>query len=224
MVGEKTNRTGRQMDNRAQAYTLEGFVGALIVLTALLFALQSVVLTPTTAGTVDQDVKSQLWIQTNDALRIGAADGAVENLTRYWNTSNGNETGGFAYANTTEVGYGNAPPCAPAKSPDTTCDSLGETLESTLTRQGYVYNLYVTYRLPSDPTETATERVVYRGVPSSNAVVATHTVVLYDDMTLTAPENADNRTLAELGPEEFYANDASDGVVYNVVEVRIVAW
>ncbi len=222
MVGRRAGDS--ELGNRGQAYTLEGFVGALIVLSALLFALQSVVLTPTTAGTVDQDVKSQLRVQTNDVLRIASADGSVENLTLYWNASSGNETGGFAYANNSDVGYGNAPPCAPATSPDATCDSFGKTLESTLTEQGFVYNLYVTYRLPGDPTETATERVVYRGVPSSNAVVATQTVVLYDDMTLTAPENANGRTLADLGSDEFYADDVGDGVVYNVVEVRIVAW
>ena len=204
------------VDDRGQAYTLEGFVGALVVLTALLFVFQSIVLTPTTAGTVDQDVKSQLRVQANDALRTSHP--SLENLTRYWNA-----TGGFAYANGTDLGYGTRPPCAPTRSPDAACDSLGRTLHDAFTDRGYTYNLYVTYQLASDPTETATERVVYRGVPSANAVTATTTVVLYDDQTLTAPDDADNATLSELDGG-FYAPDASDGVVYNVVEVRLVVW
>lgn len=207
------------VDDRGQAYTLEGFVGALVVLTALLFVFQSIVLTPTTAGTVDQDVKSQLRVQANDALRTAEADGTLRNLTRYWNAS-----GRFAYTNGTEVGYGAHPPCAPSVSPDATCDALGRTLQDAFTDRGYTYNLYVTYQLASDPTETATERVVYRGVPSANAVTATQTVVLYDDQTLTAPDDAGDDSLAELGTDEFYAPDASSGVVYNVVEVRLVVW
>ncbi|GKZ12265.1 hypothetical protein [Haladaptatus sp. T7] len=207
------------VDDRGQAYTLEGFVGALVVLTALLFVFQSIVLTPTTAGTVDQDVKAQLRVQANDALRTADTDGALRNLTRYWNAS-----GGFAYTNGTDVGYGTHPPCAPTVSPDGTCDSFGETLRDVFTARGYTYNLYVTYQLASDPTETATERVVYRGVPSANAVTATRDVVLYDDQWLTAPEDAGNATLEALGSGGFYAPDASDGVVYNVVEVRLVVW
>ncbi len=204
------------VDDRGQAYTLEGFVAALIVLTALLFVFQSIVLTPTTAGTVDQDVKSQLRVQANDALRTSDSD--LENLTRYWNAS-----GGFAYTNGTDVGYGTRPACAPNLSTDGVCDSLGKTLHDEFTDRGYTYNLYVTYQLASNPTETATERVVYRGVPSANAVTATTTVVLYDDLTLTAPDDAGNATLSELGGK-FYAPDVSDGVVYNVVEVRLVVW
>ncbi|MFH5799059.1 hypothetical protein [Haladaptatus sp. CMAA 1911] len=207
------------VDDRGQAYTLEGFVGALVVLTALLFVFQSIVLTPTTAGTVDQDVKAQLRVQANDALRTVDSDGTLENLTRYWNAS-----GGFAYANESEVGYGSEPPCAPVRSPEDVCDSLGETLHDAFTVRGYTYNLYVSYQLPDDPTEVATERVVYRGVPSANAVTARHTVVLYDDQRLTAPEDGGNATLESLGSNGFYAPDADEDVVYNVVEVRLVVW
>lgn len=207
------------VNERGQAYTLEGFVGAVVVLTAMLFALQSVVLTPTTAGTVDQSVKSQLRTQANDLLRTAGSDGTLDDVVRYWNAS-----GGFAYASNTKSGYGVLPPCAPTRSPDSVCDSFGQAANETFTERGFVYNLYLRYRTATDPTETVTERVVYRGVPSSNAVTATYTVVLYDDMTLTAPEDAGGATLSSLADNEFYASDADPGPVYNVVEVRIVVW
>ncbi|WP_327052175.1 DUF7288 family protein [Halomicrococcus gelatinilyticus] len=207
------------VSERGQAYTLEGFVGAMIVLTAMLFALQSVVLTPTTAGTVDQSVKTQLGTQANDLLRTAGSDGTLDDMILYWNAS-----GGFAYASSTETGYGSLPPCAPARSPDTVCDSFGQATNATFTERGFVYNLYVRYRTAPDPTETVTRRVVYRGVPSSNAVTATYTVVLYDDMTLTAPEDAGGANLGSLAENEFYAPDVDPGPVYNVVEVRMVVW
>jgi len=211
-------------DDRGQAFALEGIVAGIVVLTAVLFALEAVVLTPTTAGTVDQDVKAQLRVEAEDALAVAAAERQLRPLARYWNNSSRT----FAYAYGRSRGYGSEPPCTrgpPAKAE--VCDDLGELLNETIASRGYVYNLYVEYRNASDPYRTETERVVYRGVPSDNAVTATHTVVLYDDMRLTAPEDADGRTLAEIDADDeshFYAGDADPGPVYNVVEVRLVVW
>jgi hypothetical protein len=211
-------------DARGQAFTLEGLVGSIVVLTAVLFALQSVVLTPTTAGTVDQDVKAQLHTEANDALTVAAEEGSLQRLALYWNSSSQR----FAYSFGQPKGYGTYPPCErgpPGKV--VACDSLGELLNGTLTQQGYVYNLYVDYRNATDPRRVETRRVVYRGVPSDSAVTATYTVVLLDGMTLTAPEDAGGRTLGGIAADpdsDFYAPDVSEGPVYNVVEVRIVVW
>lgn len=219
MVGKS-----RVRDDRGQAFALEGIVGAIIVMTAVLFALQSVVLTPTTAGTVDQDVKAQLRIEANDALTVAAEDRKLTQMARYWNNSS--QT--FAYAYGPARGYGKSPPCTKGPPGKTeVCDSVGELLNSTLTDRGYVYNLYIDHRNATDVGATDTERVVYRGVPSDNAVTASYTVVLYDNMTLASPEDADGKSLGEIEADpdsDFYAGDVSPGPVYNVVEVRIVVW
>lgn len=207
-------------DSRGQAYTLEGFVGALILLVALLYFIQAVVLTPTTAGTIDQDVKGQLQTEAHDVLVISADRGELRGLALYWNNSS--QT--FAHAYNQRVGYAQEPPCTlgPTDTPEI-CDAFGERLNDTFTSQGFVYNLYVDHQT-SEIRQTNTTTVVYRGVPSSNAVTATYTLTLYDDMTLTAPEDADGRSLDDLDSSEFYAADVDDGPVYNIVEVRLVIW
>lgn len=204
---------------RGQAYTLEGLVSALVVLTALLFALQGVVLTPTTAGTVDQSIKSQLHTETSNALAVAGDRGGLRDLVLYYNTSTGtfHEASEFPAA----VGYANNPPCRPAHSPTGGCDSVGRLFNATLASQGFQYNMYVDYR--TEDGGTAHVPVVYRGSPSSNAITATYTLVLYDDDRLTVP--GQNETLGELPREAFYAPDiADDSPVYNVVEVRVVVW
>lgn len=211
----------RRDDERGQAYTLEGLVGALVILTALLYAMQAVVLTPTTAGTVDQDVKAQLRVEAHDVLVVSADRGELADLALNWN----NSTGTFAHAYDDVVGYSQNPPCTMGPPADPRpCEAFGERLDDTFSSQGFTYNLFVDYRNATDVRETDTATAVYRGVPSSNDVVATYTVVLYDNMTLTSPENANGRTLEELGSEEFYADDIDPGPVYNVVEVRLVLW
>lgn len=222
MVTRDSERGTRRFrsNDRAQAFTLEGFVGSLVMLVALLYFIQAVVLTPTTAGTIDQDVKAQLQTEAHDVLVISADRGELRNLALYWNNSS--QT--FAHAYNRQVGYAQEPPCSlgPASAPSV-CDRFGERLNETFTSQGFVYNLYVDYQTP-EIRETKSTTVVYRGVPSSNAVTATYTLPLYDDMTLTAPEDANGRSLANLDDEEFYANDVDDGPLFTIVEVRLVIW
>ncbi|WP_135829049.1 DUF7288 family protein [Halorussus halobius] len=211
-------------DDRGQAFALEGIVGSIVVLTAVLFALEAVVLTPTTAGTVDQDVKAQLRVEADDALTVAAEDDQLRSLALYWNNSSRT----FAHADDRVRGYGSDPPCtAGPPDADPPCESVGELLNDTLSSQGYEYNLYVDYRNDSAPFRTETERVVYRGVPSDNAVTATHAVVLYDDDRLTSSEAAGGATLAEIDADpdrHFYAGDADPGPAFTVAEVRLVVW
>jgi hypothetical protein len=210
-------------DERGQAYALEGFLASMLLFTALLYSMQAVILTPTTAGTVDQDVKSQMRAEAHDNLVIANNRGELENLALYWD----NTTGTFAHAYNDEVGYKRKPPCSlgpPSATP--ACENFGERLEATFTARGFVYNLYLDYRASStNKQETRSTTVVYQGVPSSNAVTATFTIVLYDGMKLTSEQGAGGRSLSELAPSEFYASDVDPpGPIYNVVEVRIVVW
>lgn len=214
-------------DERGQAYALEGLLAAMLLFTALIFSMQSVILTPTTAGTVDQDVKGQLRAEAHDNLVVADERGELRDMILYWN----NDSGRFAHSFGTERGYGWEPPCT--RGPDSenpACETFGERLNATFTARGFTYNLFVDYRDAANVQNTQSEVVVRRGRPSSNAVTATYTVALYDDMTLTSPEDANGRTLAELDPDDFYASDVDDapgvdpGPIYNVVEVRLVVW
>lgn len=208
-------------DDRAQAYALEGLLAAMLLFTALIFSMQSVILTPTTAGTVDQDVKGQVRAEAHDNLVIASERDELRDLALNWD----NESGKFAHAYDDQVGYNWDPPCTRGpSSASPRCESFGERLNATFTSRGFTYNLFVDYRSQSDVQQTNTTTVVERGEPSSNAVTATYTVVLYDDMTLTSSTADGDRSLVELDDDEFYAGDVDSGPIYNVLEVRLVVW
>lgn len=204
-------------DDRGQAFTLEGVIAAFLVLIAVLFALQSVLLTPVTVGSVDESTQSRLRAQANDVLRVTANNESMD-LTyyaRYWSPVNRTFVGAEAPA----TGYGDAGPPG----------NLGRLLEETFDERGRSYNLVLRYR-NADGTTTDSVRMVYQGEPSNSAVVATYTITLYDEMTLAGPDGT-SMTLAEMDTNAtdnddgyFYAPDAVDGVVYNVIEVRLVVW
>lgn len=205
----------RRSDTRGQAFTLEGVIGSVIVLSAVLFAIQAIIITPTTGGTVDPEVRSQVQTEANDVLVLVGQNetfGLSEHV-RYW--SRNERT--YAGAVNQEVGYGTRVP------PKTFGALLNDTFES----RGRTYNIILRYH--NNSTGTTTTPMVYRGESSDNAVTATRRVTLYDNMTLTGP-NATSVELWELGTNEtgdrgyFPIPNAIDGPVYNVVEVRLIVW
>ena len=193
-------------------------MSSLILVLGLLLALQSTVITPTTGGAIDDETRSQFQQQANDILVITANNG-TEDLSyyiRYWNPN----TRTFHGARRPSVGYGtDGPP-----------GEFGEMLTLAFTDQGRQYNLLVRYRGNSSPTSSGVQRIVYQGSPAEHAVVATYTITLFDDNTLTGPK-ATSRELSEYdtnasdNDESFYPiPDIAPGPVYNIVEVRLVVW
>jgi len=206
--------------DRGQAYTLESIAGAVIVLTAVLFALQSIIITPTTSSAVDPDVRNELQQQADDALVIAATNATTDLswFVRYWDQSRRTFAG--TQAVNPRVGYGgNTPPGA-----------LGTMLNETFAARGHTYNVELYYRGRNVSDGHGQVPAVYRGRPGEGAVVASHTVTLYDNQTLTAPR-ASNAELWEYSAEAannrdgyYPVPDAVDGPVYNIVEVRITVW
>jgi hypothetical protein len=209
-------------DDRGQAYTLEGLVGAALILLALLYAIQSLIITPTTGGPADSDVEAALQQEAEDVLSITARNRTfgLNNLVRYWNQSDGTFTGAI----NPRIGYGNrAPP-----------GGFGTMLEETFTQRAQSYNVFVRYRGRNISDGTKQLTLVDRGRPTGSSVVASQTVVLYDNMTLTSP-SASNAELWQYdtnatanpvdGKSGYYPiPNAVEGPVYNIVEVRLVVW
>ncbi|MEF8789267.1 MAG: hypothetical protein V5A61_04025 [Haloarculaceae archaeon] len=202
---------------RGQAFTLEGVAAALVLVAALAMSLQAVVVTPTTRGTVDEDVRTGLRQQADDALSLAASDDPADlsYLVRNWQP-NGQT---FVGAENPQIGYGMAgPPLL-----------LGRLLNTTFTQRGYLYNVEVVYRT-DDPGRTRRLTMVRQGTPDENAVVASRGVTLYDNMTLTSPGAGDaelweyDTTLADGDGGYYPVPDVVDGPVYNHVEVRVVVW
>ena len=201
--------------NRAQAFTLEGFVAAAVVLASVLLALQTVVVPPD-AGTANQD--DSLRTQTEDILRTQASTEGQDltHAVRYWDPLRRT----FAGAQDRTVGYGES--ALPA-------DLFDGAFERALSARGLTYNVVLVYHQPGSEPMRA-EPMLYQGTPGSDAVTARHTVTLYDGMTLTSP-GAGPRPLEEYDADPsvegatFYPiPDVADGPVYNVVEVRVTVW
>jgi hypothetical protein len=203
--------------DRGQAYVLEGVLGALLVVIAILFAVQTSVLTPTTGGGVTPETRSQLQTTADDLLVVSATNGTpgLAAQVRRWDPGNRS----FAGARGPRSGYtADGPP-----------GDFGTLLANTFSETGRRYNVAVRYRAAEGP-DAGTVYMVYQGDPPESAVAATHTVTLLDNMTLTGSA----ATSTELW--EYDANatdnddgyypipDAVDGPVYNVVTVRVVVW
>lgn len=205
-------------DERAQMYTLEGVIGALVIVSAVVFAMQSVVLTPTSGGSVGPSERADLRQQASDVLTIAAQNDSFDlnRLTRYWSQSQRTFHGGL----NPRLGYGerNLP------------GALGVLLNDTFDSRARQYNLVLHYRAANRSNETLTTNVVFRGEPEDNAVVASQTVTLFDNQTLTAPGTGNVElwqydTDPTDSDDGFYPiPDAMDGPVYNVVEVRLIVW
>lgn len=193
--------------NRGQVYTLEAITTAIIVLSAVLFALQATAVTPLTASTANQQIEERQQTIADDILDTAAASDELTPALLYWNTDTERFDGGET------VGYVNVPATLPPL-------DFFTTLEEEFYDNRIAFNVYVEYR---DGGETKTEQLVYQGTPSDNAVSASRIVVLRDDMELTAGPDAGQPLSTVSG--DFYAPDASSGTdIYNVAEVRLVVW
>lgn len=195
--------------NRGQAYTLEGFIGAMVVLMAVLFALQSAVITPSTGGLADRSVQAQIQQETQDALVVAATAeedeaGNLSYMVRHWDGE-----GDFEGADDSTYD---------TDSSDWNEFKLGAILQQRF-GEGWSYNV----ELHPQNGDGKTHELVYQGNPSSSAVTASYTVTLYDDQNVTGDEGSDE-TLSGIDEQTIDEIDDSDGPIYNVVEVRVIVW
>lgn len=194
---------------RGQAHTLEAVTAALLLLGAVLFALQTTAVTPLTASTSSQHIENQQAAVAEGVLVSAAEEGTLKPTLLYWNESASGHWNADYLGAYTRAG----PPTA-----------LGETLNGTFLERGIAFNLNVHY---VQNGQQRAHRVVNFGEPSDNAVSATKTVTLYDDDVLRAADRS--RTTTTLAAtDQFYVDDDAAATqtsgVYNVVVVEVVVW
>ena len=187
---------------RAQAHTLEGVGAALVVVLAVVFALQSTAVTPLTASTASQHIETQHERVANGLLETARADGELTETLLHWNAS------GAVFRNADDEGYYVGEP------PNT---SFGDALNETFDESAVAYNVNAYYVGPDGDRQR--RRIVYHGEPSSDAVAATRIVTLYDDQTLTGRD-----TTVENASYFEPTAPTTPGPVYAVVEVEVVVW
>lgn len=194
--------------DRAQAFTLEGFAAALLLIASIIYALQVTAVTPLTASTSSQHIENQ-----QAGVAGGMLNSAVENETlqvavTYWNESSS------TFHGTTDEGY-----YALGGPPNTT---FGSTLNRTFRDRGIAVNVNVWF--VTDGNSRRSVEMVSMGVPSDNAVTTRRSVTLYDDDHLhEADGTQSDTTLNETS--DFYAPDASpESPLYHIVVVEVVTW
>jgi len=192
--------------DRGQAHTLEAVVAGLLLLSSVIFALQMTAVTPLSASTSSQHIENQQRSVARGVLAAAAEQDALKSTVLYWNDTAGD------FHCVTSVGYYTNEP------PET---ALGGMLERTFDQRGISYNVYLEFETPSGDQKR--KRMIYRGVPSDNAVVAARTVTLtdYDPLYGDDAEPIPGSTLNN--STSFYMSDTG-GAVYNVVRVEVVAW
>lgn len=205
-------------DERGQAYTLEGFIGSILILTAILFALQSVVITPTTGGTVDRDARDQVRIEAQDMLVLSAESGNLSKMIRYWDSSSPPGSGRFNASDGRNLGYSSGLP--PSSAPRGFLVLLNETF-----RDKNGYNVILTYQDASGDPQGGNLVMVRNGFTTQSGVVATYTVTLYDDQRLTGDDTSTLKACEADSDCEYPVPDAyPNSPVYNVVTVKVIVW
>jgi len=204
--------------DRAQAFTLEGFIASIVLLVAVLFALQAVVIAPTTGGLADRTTQAQLQQEAQDALSVASQDSQDDNLSATvlnWDTD-GEDEAGFTDANE---------PAAPGQgertySPEGFADQsqLGKILEERFSDDGWSYNVELVYA-DEDGDEFESTYLMYQGSAPSDAFTASHTVTLYNNSEMANGDAVENDTTYPI-PE----TDTTSDRIYNLVEVRVILW
>ncbi|MFP8953620.1 hypothetical protein ACLI4Z_11680 [Natrialbaceae archaeon A-arb3/5] len=198
--------TQRETD-RGQAYTLEGFVAAAIVLLAVLLAMQAIVITPGTSGAVDRTTQTQVQQQTQDALVVAAhaedGDGSLSELVRSWPVDE--PVSQQEFENQSVLGT-----------------TLGEHISETTHPQGY--RVEFAYLNESD---TETEWIAGSNITDESAVTASYTITLFNEQNMTEYNDGDGefeKTDDLVEDSEIPEADNGSDPIYNVVEVRVTVW
>lgn len=224
-------------DNRPQAFTLEAFFAALIIISSIVFALQATAITPLTSSTSSEQIRNQQTTLTEGFLAISEEDGTLKNAILHWNATadNWNETEGATPMELAASGHYNAKSEAPAPFRETQLETFG---------QQTAVNVELIPRERTASGDIRRTEPLYlqdEGQPTENTIVVERQVVLYDDDRLTKTYDSDgdgnkdafrqskiNVSVANDEPSnrnDFYANDISPNTeLYNVVTVRVTVW
>jgi hypothetical protein len=223
------------MGTRGQAYTLEAFIAALLLVSSLTFALQVTAVTPLSESTSNQHIQNQLSAGAGGVLATTDEDGSLKRAILYWDESDSNQR--F---------YDSGPDGYYTSEEEISRTPLGNALQDSFDTRGIAYNVLFSYQTCGGGYET--KRFIYQGNPSDNAVTTTRVITLYGDNKLRDKNgfrsDGDGNVLtldrtteanAELNCfTSFLYNDDSDpkdnlndvalGPLYNVVEVKVIVW
>lgn len=200
--------TGTSVVNRSsprgQAYTLEAIIAGMLVISALIFALQVTAVTPLSASTSSQHIENQQKATAEGVLAAAQEDGNLKDGLLFWNN-----TAGAYYDAERRMFYTNTYPD----------NEFGAILDRSFAGRGLAVNVAI---YPEDGGRPL--YMVNRGTPSDNAVTASTSVTIYSDDNLTAP-GFDDVTVEEADTfHDRIPESEGPGTVHNVVRVEVTVW
>lgn len=207
-TGNTDDSTLQQAD-RGQAFTLEAVTAAILLLTAVGFALQMTAVTPLSASTSSQHLENQLQYTGEGALASADETGALKEAVLYWNGST------WEFHGTDDDPFFRRAAMS---------NEFGGILNDTFGERNIAYNVVVHYHTESGGMDSQT--MVNQGEPSDHAVSASRMVALADDDRLVEPDGSPG---VRINATNFYAPDAGveaggNRHVYNLVRVEVIAW
>lgn len=210
MVGSDPRRAGGTDGSggrRGQAHTLEAVAAALVLLSAVVFALQVTAVTPLSGSTSNLHIENQQENMAEGLLSAEADNGTLKETLLYYNTS----ADGFYDATEGEDIYD-------GELPET---AFGDALDEVFLSRGIAVNVNLYYI--REDGERRDQRLVYLGGPSDHASTATWEVTLFEDDEIHDGDGPTGETVGEA--EDFYAPPYGESAgIYNVIEVEVVTW
>lgn len=191
--------------DRGQGYTLEAIIAGLLIVSALVFALQVTAVTPLSASTSSQHIENQQRATAEGALAAAAQSDALKQ-----SISTFDEDGEY---------FDSGRDGAYTDYPD---DEFGAVLERSFAGRGLAVNIDIRYQ--DSETSWDRQRFLDRGSPSDNAVTATRTVTLYDSDPVFDEDGNEDGTWDEKDPFDVTEDVNQDSDVYNVVTVEVTVW
>lgn len=202
------DRERNRTTDRGQAHTLEAFVAALLLVSAVLFALQATAVTPLSASTSNQHIENQQRAEANDVLAIAAERGDLEAAVLCWDESQG----GFNGSSLPTGAYSDG-----IEQDTAGCGSFGAMLEETFGDRQVAYSVHIIYQ--NSTAQTKRQPLISMGDPSDSAVAASRTVPLFANDRVLAGEQT------RLDETSLYQEDRPDQMSYPTqVTVEVVVW
>ncbi|VVB93460.1 Uncharacterised protein [uncultured archaeon] len=190
-------------DDKAQMHTLEGVAAATIMLLVIVYAIDATSMTPLTSSTANVHVETELQVLGQDIL--GALDYAEPGYNSKLKNDVLNWTG-------TEYTWNGNSYSDKVNASNILDNNITKILNSTLITQGIAHNVELTF-LANNGTTYVTQRIIYNGNPSENAVIVSRKIALHDGEI--------NKTKLPNNP----INDIDTSTkLYNIVDVKLILW
>jgi hypothetical protein len=210
------------MGDRAQAFSVEGIVGALLIASALVIGLQAAEPSPSANDGVERQAED-LRTQVEDILDAAGEDGLKTAITCVNNTVDGER----------DPAVGD---------PSSTATEFNRLLNQSLVQPGYEYTLRFEY-FDASGNQITTDRVypTQELSPGQRAVSSTRTVVLSEGDKIHTRQADGSESTCQVAQQRrntveavadgqnnlnFYISEQADmnDDIYALVRVRVIAW